>query len=117
MSSKSRVDTILAQFPGPVAFQASRLKWGLALVGALALVAPLIWIISTGAADLWIWSALIFSGWCAIASAVTLLPGAGELRLDRHGFETTRLFRHDRALAGCQRVQNIYYPVQHTRSL
>jgi hypothetical protein len=96
MSSRSRVDTILAQFPGPVAFQASRVKWGLVLVGALAFVAVAIRAISTGAASPWMWFALIFFGSCAITSAVMLLPGAGELRLDRHGFETTRLFRHYR---------------------
>jgi hypothetical protein len=96
MSSQSRVDTILAQFPGPVAFQASRLKWGLVLVGSLAFVTVAIWAISTGAASTWMWSALIFFGSCAIISAVMLLPGAGDLRLDHHGFEATKLFRHFR---------------------
>jgi hypothetical protein len=96
MSSKSQVDAILAQFPGPVALQASRLKFGLALVGALAIVAATIWVMSDHPRDPWLWLGLIFFGQGVIAFAAMLLPGAGGLRLDPHGFETTRLFRHYR---------------------
>jgi hypothetical protein len=48
----------------------------------------------------WGWGSagLIFSGYFAVVSALTLLlPGAGMLRLDRDGFETAYLFRRRRS--------------------
>jgi hypothetical protein len=104
MSSKSCVDAILAQFPGPVILYPSRRKYLLMLIGSLIFVVGEIWIIwgtgdsgPRGPALFLFGGGLIFFGWCAIVFSVMLLPGAGGLRLDREGFETTRLFRHHRS--------------------
>jgi hypothetical protein len=94
MSSKSRVDAVLAQFPGPLTLQVSRLKMSLRLLGSLTVVAVGIWLTWTKGYN---WEGLIFFGLWAIVYAVMLLPGAGGLRLDRDGFETTILFRHHRS--------------------
>jgi hypothetical protein len=96
MSSKSRDDDILAQFPGPVILYPSRSKWLLVLIGFLIFF----WIISgtggLGRGLIFFVGGLIFCGLGAIVAAVMLIPGAGWLRLDRDGFETTSLFWYHR---------------------
>jgi hypothetical protein len=98
----SRVDAILARFPGPVTLYPSRLRLiGLLAVG-LAFVAVSIVVLHEeadgGALARWLvaWFALIFFGVCALAAAVMLLPGAASLTLAADGFEVCSLFRRNR---------------------
>jgi hypothetical protein len=93
MSSNSRVDAILAQFPGPVTLYASRAKWLLALVICLLFVAAAIWgMWSMGTTDPRGWMALIFFGVGAVVAGAMLIPGVMALRLDHDGFERVWLF-------------------------
>jgi hypothetical protein len=95
MSSKSRVDAMLAQFPGPVTLYPSRLKYSLLLLVSALFVAGGVAMVRSAAPAGWL--VLIFFGLCAVFFVMLLLPGAAALLLDRDGFEMTSLFRRHRA--------------------
>jgi hypothetical protein len=89
MPSQDRADEILSRFPGPMMLYPSRRKWLLILLTCVAFVAIGIWMSSETPKG---WFVLAFFGACLVIAAVVLLPGAAALKLDREGFETTKLF-------------------------
>src|SRR5215831_13159160 len=90
-SSESRVDAILARFPGPVTLHPSRIKWLLVLLAGGVFTFGGYLMVSDG--DSRGWFVLVFFAAVAIVAAILQLPGAGGLTLDRNGFRATSLFR------------------------
>jgi len=95
MSSDAQVEAVLQRFPGPVTLYRSRRKWLLVLLVGLVLTAIGIGMIAddNGA---WGWIVVIFFGFGSVIAALSLLPGAGALVLEREGFVTGSLFRRQR---------------------
>jgi hypothetical protein len=109
VAKSDKVDALLARFPGPVRLGASRLTFlGLLAVSA-AFVALCVYLLqygrlsASGEMKAWIGVALFGTG--MLISALMLLPGAGSLTLNQHGFERVTLFMHFRT--PWQRVNNI----------
>jgi hypothetical protein len=90
----SKVEPILARFPGPVTLYPSRKKWLLILLISAMFTAGGFWMVAERAPKGWY--VLIFFAACLIVAVVMLLPGAGDLVLDRDGFQITSLFRSHR---------------------
>ena len=100
MQAQGGLDEILSRFPGPVTLYPSRRRWLGILLGCAAFVAIGVWmLISTSTGDgsfantAIAWFAIVFFGIGVVVAAVTVLPGAGALKLDRDGFEITKFFR------------------------
>jgi hypothetical protein len=95
MSSDAQVEAVLQRFPGPVTLYRSRRKWLLVLLGCLVFTLAGIGMIADNN-DPWGWFTLIFFGFGSMIAALSLLPGAGALTLERDGFVTGSLFRRQR---------------------
>lgn len=108
-AKSDKVDALLARFPGPLRLGASRLKFVGLLAGSAAFVALCVYLLqhgrlsASGEMKAWIGVALFGAG--VLISVVMLLPGAGSLTLDQHGFERVTLFMRFRT--PWQRVSNI----------
>ena len=87
----SKIDAILARFPGPATLYPSRKKWLLILLGSALFTAAGIGMVAESAPNGWY--GVIFFGACLIVSAIMMFPGTGGLVLDRDGFQVTNLFR------------------------
>jgi hypothetical protein len=85
---------ILSRFPGPLTLYPSRRKWLLLLAGCALFTAGGFAMIQDQAAGGWY--VLVVFGIASLIAAVMLLPGAGRLTLDRHGFTSTSLFKSHR---------------------
>src|SRR5712692_10367733 len=94
MGSDDRVGELLARFPGPLTLYPSRRKWLLVLAGCTAFTAGGYFMIQDQASGGWY--VLVVFGVGSVIAAVMLLPGAGRLALDRHGFTCTSLFKSHR---------------------
>jgi hypothetical protein len=85
------VDSLLAQFPGPLKLGPSKRYWLGGLLGSALLMAGAATGITSGHTIV-AWAVLIFFGLCAANCISVLLFGLSELTLDQDGF-TTRLGR------------------------
>lgn len=90
-SSPTKVELILARFPGPVTLHSSRKKWLLlflccCLIGAGGL-AMVRYEISEG------WFLFVFFGALSLICVGMQWPGASALTLDSLGFDVTKFFR------------------------
>jgi hypothetical protein len=91
MTPNDKVSDLLANFPGPVTLFPSRKKWVLVfLVGALFAVGGILMIRDGDSSG---WFVAGFFGVVAVTSLAVMLPGAGDLTLDRDGFAAKSLFR------------------------
>jgi hypothetical protein len=92
-----KVGALLAQFPGPVTLHRSRLKFTAVLVGSLAFVVLGIFMLQddsfTTLGLVKVWLCIGFFGFCSLAAAVMLLPGAGSLTLDADGVTWVSFYR------------------------
>lgn len=95
MASDTKADLLLSRFPGPVTLYPSRRKWLLVLLVGVLFTAVGIWMILAGNRSGWF--TLEVFAIVAIVAAVTFLPGAAALTLDRNGFEVASLFRFHRS--------------------
>jgi len=97
-----QVDSILAEFPGPVTLQPSRLKMLALFAGSLIFVASGVAMLKIRPAGmdssetLMMWLAVGFFGLCAAVFGVLTLPGAASLTLGADGFELCNLYRRTR---------------------
>jgi hypothetical protein len=92
----SRVDDLLAQYPGPVRLTPSPGKWLLFIAGSVAFMA-LIWffLLRPGGVSLYTmagWLVIALFAFNIIGALGNLLPGVAYLKLDADGFETKTLF-------------------------
>jgi hypothetical protein len=93
MPDPSRLDAILARFPGPVRLTPSPTKWLLVLLICIGFTAIGVAMVRSGDANGW---------WCGFfalgipVAAIMMLPGAAGLVLDAEGFEVTSLYRMHR---------------------
>jgi hypothetical protein len=98
-ASMRQVDTIIANFPGPVTLTPSRRKSVIALAACVAVTAVCVYLIATGRLFGWedtvmAWAAAAFFGACAARALILLLvPTAAGLTLDDDGFEITSIIR------------------------
>ena len=100
---KTRVDAILARFPGPARLYISRLKRILMVAIGAPVAALLAWILYAdlfadlgrpeGGKKVIIWSLMLLSGAIAVAGVYMLRrPGVGYMTLDADGFTTSGLY-------------------------
>jgi hypothetical protein len=81
--------------PDKLSLKPSKLKWGIMLLGSLAFLALVLFIVPPDEDPTMRWLAIGFSGLCALASIPGLL-GIGGLDLDRDGFTISAMGRKSR---------------------
>ena len=91
MPTQDKTEEVLARFPGPVTLYPSRKKWFLLLLVCAGFTAGGVWMASEDAAGGWFVTAVF--GIFSLTAVITMLPGAGALKLDRDGFELVAMYR------------------------
>lgn len=92
MSMPLEFGGVLSRFPGPVTLYPSRARQIKALAGG-ALFAVMGGILIATEDGLAGWLCIALSGIGTIVAAISMLPGANSLTLDKDGFNSTALFR------------------------
>jgi hypothetical protein len=81
------IDSLLAQFPGPVRLPASRRCWVSGLLTCAVLMACAVIKVGSDHAVIG-WAGFMFFGFCAAGCIAVMVFGLSELVLDQHGFMT-----------------------------
>ena len=95
--SNSQTADVLAQFPGPVILSVPRKIQIRPLVLAASSFAIALAAVHQDSSSKLAWFGLVFFGVGAIAFAISALPGATSLTLDRDGFVAKRAFIQNRS--------------------
>ena len=93
----SRIDLLLAQFPGPVVVHPRRFHLAICLIGSLCFVLIGALLLATEGSSAMAWGSTAFFAVCGLVLGFCLLPGSLSLTLDRTGFRLTIFYLARRA--------------------